>query len=86
MTAEEFIDSTTEENLPEGLSKEQEALWFIKNNRWEKAHDIAQDIHTELGSWLHAHLHLIEGDIGNAGYWYSRANRKPIGKEGLENE
>jgi hypothetical protein len=24
---------------------------------------------------VHAYLHRKEGDIGNAGYWYSRAGR-----------
>jgi hypothetical protein len=26
-------------------------------------------------AWVHAYLHRKEGDIGNAGYWYSRAGR-----------
>ena len=25
--------------------------------------------------WVHAHLHRVEGDLGNAGYWYRRAGR-----------
>ena len=25
---------------------------------------------------VHAHLHRIEGDLANAGYWYRRAGRK----------
>ena len=65
---------------PEGLSDELRSLWFTKKGEWEKAHDIAQDIDTQMGSWIHALLHLIEGDLGNAGYWYSRAgkpSRKP---------
>ncbi len=28
-----------------------------------------------MGSWIHALLHLIEGDEGNAGYWYARAGK-----------
>ena len=24
---------------------------------------------------VHAHLHRVEGDLSNAGYWYSRAGR-----------
>ena len=58
------------------------SLWYTKKGEWEKAHDIAQEIDTQMGSWIHALLHLIEGDLGNAGYWYSKAGkpeRKPDG-------
>ena len=65
---------------PVGSSPELQSLWHIKAGQWEAAHNLAQDIHTPLGSWIHALLHLIEGDIGNANYWYQRAGqprRKP---------
>lgn len=60
---------------PQGSSEELRSLWFAKKGDWEAAHNIAQDIDTQMGSWIHALLHLIEGDIGNAGYWYSRAGK-----------
>jgi hypothetical protein len=50
-----------------------------KKGDWEAAHDIAQDIETPTGSWLHALLHLIEGDLGNARYWFVTAGR-PVKK------
>ena len=28
------------------------------------------------GSWLHAIVHLLEGDVGNARYWFAQAGRK----------
>jgi hypothetical protein len=28
------------------------------------------------GDWVHAYLHRVEGDAGNARYWYSRAGRR----------
>ena len=28
-----------------------------------------------MASWIHAVLHKIEGDLGNARYWYRRAGR-----------
>jgi hypothetical protein len=31
---------------------------------------------------VHAHLHRVEGDLGNAGYWYRRAG-KPVAKGDL---
>ncbi len=60
---------------PAGLSLEALALWQTKAGHWEAAHNIAQDIHTPMGSWLHALLHLIEGDQWNADYWFSKADK-----------
>ncbi len=67
--------AATDAQPPRGLSREAESLWFIKKGEWDNAHDIAQDIHTPTGSWLHALLHLIEGDLGNARYWFAEAGR-----------
>jgi hypothetical protein len=41
---------------------------------WAAAHDIAQHHEGDAtADWLHAVLHKIEGDDGNARYWYRRA-------------
>ena len=37
------------------------------------------------GAWVHAWLHRIEGDLGNAGYWYRRAG-KPAATESTDAE
>ncbi len=29
-------------------------------------------------AWVHAHLHRVEGDNGNAGYWYREAKRPVV--------
>ena len=63
---------------PGGLSQEAQALWHAKKGNWDAAHNIAQDIHTPLGSWIHALLHLIEGDTGNAHYWLHKAGKSPV--------
>ena len=43
---------------------------------WEKAHAIVQNDDSELGCWAHGIVHLLEGDLGNARYWYrARASR-----------
>jgi len=34
---------------------------------------------------VHAHLHRVEGDLNNAGYWYGRAGR-PRSEAPLDNE
>ena len=47
---------------------------------------MSQDIDTPLGSWIHALLHTTEGDLGNAGYWYNRADRPAIKVEQIDEE
>jgi hypothetical protein len=34
---------------------------------------------------VHAYLHRVEGDLGNAGYWYRQAGQ-PAAKDSLEAE
>ena len=51
------------------------ALWLTRRGNWDAAHAIAQDDEGPDGAWVHAHLHRVEGDLGNAGYWYGRAGR-----------
>lgn len=76
MTAAEFAESVKRGTAPdESLSEEAKALWHAKKGNWDEAHGIAQEIHTPVGSWVHALLHLIEGDQGNANYWFHRAGR-----------
>lgn len=52
-----------------------QALWHAERGDWDRAHRIAQEIHSPVGSWIHANLHREEGDDDNAGYWYRRAGR-----------
>jgi len=55
-----------------------EALWFARKGDWERAHAIVQEHENETSSALvHAHLHRVEGDLSNAGYWYRRAGHRP---------
>ncbi len=53
-----------------------EAVELLENGDWEAAHIIAQSDDSELGSWAHAIVHLMEGDLSNASYWYKRAGRE----------
>jgi len=50
-----------------------QALWWARKSDWERAHQIVQDIESVAAAHVHAHLHRIEGDLENAGYWYKRA-------------
>jgi hypothetical protein len=44
---------------------------------WEGAHRIAQEHEGDpTANWLHAVVHRIEGDLGNARYWYGRCGRR----------
>lgn len=43
---------------------------------WQAAHVIAQNHEGErLANWIHAVAHRMEGDLGNAAYWYRRVGR-----------
>lgn len=78
MNVQEFARTTSRQTPPSGLSPMLEALWFARKGDWERAHGIVQEHENETTSALvHAHLHRIEGDLSNAGYWYRRAGRKP---------
>lgn len=42
---------------------------------WERAHVIVQAHEDDAtANWIHAVLHKIEGDEGNARYWYRRTS------------
>ena len=58
----------------------------LKRETGIKAHDIAQDVESSNGSWVHAYLHRVEGDLGNAAYWYSRAGRPAKRDEDMNEE
>ena len=51
------------------------ALWWAAKGDWNAAHKIVQDESTREAAWVHAYLHRVEGDFGNAGYWYRRAGQ-----------
>jgi hypothetical protein len=61
------------------------ALWWAAKGDWDKAHKIVQDEPTREAAWAHAYLHRVDGDLGNAGYWYRQAGR-PVAKDSLEAE
>ena len=61
------------------------ALWWAAKGGWDDAHKIVQDEATADAAWVHAYLHRVEGDSGNAGYWYRQAG-KPAAAGSLETE
>lgn len=85
MTLEEFKSSLNQSQPPSAISELLKAMWHDGKGNWEASHNIAQDVHTNDGSWVHAYLHRKEGDLGNASYWYNRAGR-PVPKKSLQEE
>ena len=51
------------------------AIRHLTRGDWQKAHAIVQNDDSDLGYWAHGIVHMLEGDIGNARYWYRRAGR-----------
>lgn len=87
MSFEEFQQSVRSPVPPAGLSRSLLAMWHDARGDWSGAHDHAQEDHGRDGSWVHAYLHRKEGDLGNAGYWYSRAGKRmPAAEVSLDAE
>ncbi len=85
MDLDAFKASLADDAAPDGLSRALQARWHQAKGDWEKAHALAQAEDDTSGAWVHAHLHRVEGDEGNAGYWYRRAGKPhstaPLGEE-----
>jgi hypothetical protein len=76
MKYEEFILLLTQEKPPLTINKYLLILWYDSKGKWDIAHNLAQAIYNRDGSLLHAYLHRKEGDIANAAYWYSNADKE----------
>ncbi|MEE7503578.1 hypothetical protein ACLBXO_10560 [Methylobacterium sp. C33D] len=77
-----FAATLTGSEPPTGWPAPLAALWWLARDAsgpasaaWERAHRLVQDAGGPDAAWVHAHLHRIEGDDGNARYWYARAGR-----------
>ena len=52
------------------------ALAHLQRGDWRAAHEIVQkDEDSPLACWAHGIVHLMEGDLPNARYWYRQAKR-----------
>ena len=80
-----FITSIKSGFPPAKLTNPELAMWHAMNDNWNNTHRIAQSIKNELGAWIHAYLHRLEGDLENENYWYRCANR-PLSKNTLKDE
>ncbi len=53
-----------------------EALSHLERGDWKAAHAIVQrDEDSALSCWAHGIVHIMEGDLPNARYWYGEAKR-----------
>jgi hypothetical protein len=77
MDLAQFRATVAQPAPPEGLSLALQTLWWDAKGDWNHAHTCAQKDDGETGSAVHAYLHRKEGDMRNAGGWYSRAGREP---------
>ena len=85
MDVKAFRDSVPDAAPPAGLAAPLQALWRAAKDDWDGAHALVQDETSAEAAWVHAYLHRVEGDLGNAGYWYRRAG-KPVAKSALDEE
>jgi hypothetical protein len=53
---------------------------------WQGAHAIVQDDPSPLAAWMHGIVHLLEGDVSNARYWYGCAGRAFPGEGAVQDE
>jgi hypothetical protein len=51
------------------------AIELALAGNWDAAHQIVQQYEDGSAAWIHAVLHKMEGDLGNARYWYRRADQ-----------
>jgi hypothetical protein len=85
MTPASFKRTIRDAAPPGDLSPALEGLWWAAKGDWNRAHVLVQDDPSRDAAWVHAYLHRVEGDLGNAGYWYRKA-RRPAGSDPLEIE
>jgi hypothetical protein len=81
----DFKASLADAALAPDLEPPLAALWWAAKGNWDAAHKLVQDESSADAAWVHAYLHRVEGDLGNAGYWYRRAG-KPVATGSVETE
>ena len=85
MTFAEFEQSLKTKAPPRGLAPAVAALWWAKQGDWDQAHTIVMNEDGRDAAWVHAYLHRVEGDAGNAAYWYRQA-KKPAASGAVDAE
>ncbi len=63
-----------------------QVLVYLRAGLWREAHNLVQSDGSELAAWLHGILHIQEGDLEDAEYWYGKANRHFRSRGSLDEE
>lgn len=86
MTFDEFQNTLRDEAPGNFFPPALEALWWSGKGDWDRAHTIVMAHEDDRdASWVHAHLHRVEGDLPNAYHWYAKAGR-PMCETSLDEE
>ncbi len=68
-------------------SELRQAIAGLRRGDWQAAHQIVQkDERSPLACWAHGIVHLMEGDVANARYWYGQAGRSFPSKPSVKTE
>jgi hypothetical protein len=74
-------------NMRLDLDELARALTLMEAGDWRAAHEIVQpDEESPLACWAHGIVHLMEGDLPNARYWYREAGRAFPGAASVADE
>lgn len=63
-----------------------QVLVHLRAGRWTLAHNLVQSDDSPLAAWLHGILHIQEGDLEDAEYWYDKADRHFRNRGSLDEE
>ena len=76
----DFRASLTDAAPAPGLEPPLAALWWAAKGRLGPGAQDRAGRERRDAAWVHAYLHRVEGDLGNAGYWYRQAGQ-PVAKD-----
>ena len=86
MTLEDYHSSLSDPAPQPDLDLALQGLWWAAKGDWDRAHGCVQQREGEPRcDRVHAYLHRVEGDAGNAAYWYRRAGQ-PVATGPLDAE
>jgi hypothetical protein len=54
------------------------AAWTLHEDCLDEAHEISQELKSDLGSYIHGIVHRREPDYGNARYWFRQVGPLPF--------